>query len=552
MTQAADELAEQRRINAALEQSLSTRKRAEAALRASAELYRQVDERSPIGLALVALDGTFIRVNPALCALTGYSNDELLESSYQHLLYPQDAPAAAAYMAETRNGGVAYRELETRYVHRDKHVVWSLTAATLVRDAAGEALYFIVQIQDTSSRKLAEAAMREAQQALASTEAKSRFLATMSHEIRTPMNAIIGMMELLSLSTLNAEQLECVRVVQDSSESLLRVLNDILDYSKIEAGKLNLESVDFDLASQLASIVSLLGPEFKSKGVSLSTHVDTDIPAVVRGDPLRIRQILTNLVGNALKFTPSRGSVRVLVSVELRSGKALTVRFAIEDTGVGIPLALRDRLFVPFSQIDDSTTRKHGGTGLGLAICKQLVDLMGGRIGVASAASGGSSFWFTIPLQEGTAIAKVPEPTRELGEVRSVATPRPEKLLLAEDNEVNALLAVKQFKRLGFDVTVVVNGEEAVKAAATGRFDIIFMDCFMPVMDGLDATRQIRAQAASGQRRVPIVAMTANAQAEDRRECIAAGMDDYIAKPSSLAALRRVLAYWLPSAKHSS
>ncbi len=536
--------AEQLRLN---EREMSARKRAEAALRASSELFRQVEEQAPIGLALFADDGTFMRVNPALCALTGYSKDELLSTQYHVLLHPADHAAGLAYVAQIRLGTAVTKELETRYLRKDGDAVWSLMTVSVVKDDSGSTLYFIAQIQDITARKFIEQVVQRAQDsALSSMRAKARFLATMSHELRTPMNGIIGMLELLSLTPLDEEQLEYVEVVRASSISLLNILNDILDFSKIEAGKLHLENIDFDLTRHVRSVVALLAPQATAKGVTLTWRVECEAGTLVRGDAGRVGQILMNLIANAVKFTPGGGEVHVSVVAALTAGAATNhVRYTVVDSGVGIAEDLQDRLFQPFSQLDDSTTRKFGGTGLGLAICKQLVELMGGEIGFDKTVSSGSSFWFAIPFSTGKGAVRG-EALAEPLVTHVPVSPRNEKLLLAEDNATNALLAIKQFSRLGFGVTLVANGREAVAAVEGDRFDIVFMDCHMPVMDGLDATREIRRQAAAASSRIPIVAITANAQTEDREECLAAGMDDYMAKPSTLAGLQSMLERWLP------
>ena len=355
-------------------------------------------------------------------------------------------------------GKIPSYALEKRYVGKDGRVIWTLLNVALVRDDKGNPSYFIGQIQDISVRKASELAVVAAQKmVVAAAEGKSRFLATMSHEIRTPMNGIVGMTELLSLSKLDDEQERYVEVVRDSGQSLLRVLDDILDYSKIEAGKLELENLDFDLLEQIRSVAMLMELQFANKGVLQSTQVQPGLPVDLNGDPGRLRQILMNLVGNALKFTPPGGSVTISVAGDVRTGCDRAAAVFRDRHSLGIAGDARQRLFRPFSQADDSTTRKYGGTGLGLSICKQLVDLMGGEIEVDSSLGAGSTFWFVIPYQRGRRTERSTERRRHPnGRARPKAAARSERLLLVEDNEVNKLLATKQFETLGFNITVVV------------------------------------------------------------------------------------------------
>ena len=463
--EAAGRLEEQVRLNAVLKDDIAARTRAETALRASDERFRRVEENAPIGLALVDLDGFFIRVNPALCALVGSTKEDLLNRSFQSLMHPDDIVVTDAKDAITMiDDSFAKQQSERRYIHADGHVVWTLLNVSTVRDEDGAPCYFIAQIQDITSRIDAEFKILSAQRAVqAAAEAKARFLATMSHEIRTPMNGIIGMAELLALSNLTEDQSECIRVVRDSGRSLLRVLNDILDYSKIEAGKLTFSVADFDLRAQIRSIESLLGPQFAEKHVALAIDIDEAVGTEFAGDSGRIRQILINLIANALKFTPPLGSVRVTIAADAGATGAGALRFAVTDTGVGIEPALQDRLFQPFSQIDASTTREYGGTGLGLSICKELVHLMGGEIGVESTPGVGSSFWFTLPTLPSSQADAPPEAARVPIEP---ARARPERVLLAEDNEINTRVAVRQFSRLGFEVT---DGFERARGRRCGR-----------------------------------------------------------------------------------
>jgi CheY-like chemotaxis protein len=344
------------------------------------------------------------------------------------------------------------------------------------------------------------------------------------------------MTSLLLDTELSLEQQDYAETVRRCAESLLGIINDILDFSKIEAGKQDLETVDFDLRGVLDEVVDVLRETAARKGLAFFAAVDPEVPALVRGDPRRVRQILTNLVGNAIKFTAA-GEVSVEVTPAPEDDRRM--RFAVTDTGTGIEPDVQARLFQPFSQADSSTTRRYGGTGLGLAICKRLVDLMGGAIGVDSTPGRGSTFWFTIPLpaQKAPPIsAGVPAPGPDAGATAQTAS----RVLIAEDNPVNRKVAILLLEKLGCRVDAVGNGVEAVEAVQRTPYDLVLMDCQMPELDGYDATARIRALEGA-RRRVPIVGMTANALAGERERCLAAGMDDYIAKPLREVDLTAVL-----------
>jgi len=404
-------------------------------------------------------------------------------------------------------------------------------------------------VRDVTERKRAQAALleREAELALARDQAleasrlKSDFLANMSHEIRTPMNAVIGLTGLLLDSRLNTEQKEYAEAVRSAGEALLEIINDLLDFSKIEAGKLRLEVMDFELSAVVEEVVDLLGTEAHEKGLALTTQVHTDVPAFVRGDPGRLRQIVTNLVGNAIKFS-DHGEVAVRVKVAVGSPPAPSLRFEITDTGIGISPEGQRQLFQAFEQVDSSASRRHGGTGLGLAICKQLVEMMGGGIGLESVAGVGSTFWFTIPL----VMADTPQPaTVHKQEPTKYRRIRGGRILIAEDNPVNQLVAVRMLEKLGYRADVAANGSEAVDALTRIDYAAVLMDCQMPEMDGFEATREIRRRQTPAHR-TPVIAMTAGAAQEDRDRCFAADMDDYISKPVRTEKLGLVLARWVP------
>ena len=374
-------------------------------------------------------------------------------------------------------------------------------------------------------------------------EAKTRFLANVSHEIRTPMNGIVGMARLLQETPLGRDQREYADIIVSSARALLRIIDDILDSSKIESGAFDLDAVDFDVHQVVDEVVRLLRPEAEAKGLALSATLDTKVPDAVRGDPGRLRQALVNLVGNAVKFT-ERGAVTVLVEA-LEESPEHVLRFEVRDTGIGIDPAAQERLFKPFSQADGSTTRRFGGTGLGLAISRRLIELMGGRIEVTSAPGAGSTFAFTVRLGRAAPAAAAAPPGRSSSAPHVGA--RRGRVLVAEDNPVNQKVTARMLDHLGFDADVAETGEEAVAAARVKRYDLILMDGQMPGMDGFAATALIRGFEGPV-RRTPIVALTASAMRGDRERYLAAGMDDYLAKPISPEQLATVLERWAPAA----
>jgi PAS domain S-box-containing protein len=421
-----------------------------------------------------------------------------------------------------------------RYEHAvgQKVLSWSFFPMEDLRQVRAYGIDITANVELRKAKEAAEEAAR----------AKSIFLATMSHELRTPMNGVLGCTQLLQETALTEHQQELIVTMQRSAEMLLALVNDILDFSKIEADKMTLEVADVDLRSLVRDVVTLVAELARKKGLELTSTIADNVPAHFRGDPVRLRQILFNLVGNAIKFT-ERGSVWISVDLESSSQSKtdiVTIRWTVKDTGIGMQKEQQDRLFEAYVQAEASTARRFGGTGLGLMISRQLVGMMGGSISVESAPGLGSTFTYTTNLLP--AIVRAAMNPQEAPSAAQASESRgARRVLIADDNEINQVVACKFLQKLGYEVEVVPSGEGAVEALARANYDAVLMDCEMPDMDGYEATRCIRQGETTTSRRLPIIAMTGNASATDTQRCKDAGMDEVITKPVTLTTLRTTL-----------
>ena len=535
---------------------ITDRKQAEEALL----LTRFSMEHASEALFWMTPDARIVDVNEAACRALGYTREELLQLSVADCNPAFAGDHWAHYFADLRRCGSL--KFESEQCTKDGRLIPVEIVANHVQFGAVERnCSFVRDISErkqaevellASNRQLEEATARANQlatQAEMANAAKSEFLANISHENRTPMNGVIGMNALLLDTRLNPEQRHYAEAVRASGEAMLGLINNILDFSKIEANKLELEELDFDLANLLDDCATTLALQALDKGLALRCTTDPAVPTLLRGDPGRLRQILANLGGNAVKFTHA-GEVAIHVSTVNMTAEDVLLRFAVRDTGIGIPADKLGLLFDKFRQVDASINRRYGGTGLGLAISKQLAELMGGSAGVSSEEGKGSEFWFTARLAKQAPAAAPPPPataTHSPTDLLSLLDGRKVRILVAEDNITNQQVTLGLLKKLGLRADAVANGAEALKALSILPYGLVLMDVQMPVMDGIEATRQIRKlHPPTRNHQLPIIAMTAYAMRGDRERFLEAGMNDYVAKPVSLEALAATLGNWLP------
>ncbi|MGH7779178.1 MAG: ATP-binding protein [Candidatus Binataceae bacterium] len=520
----------------------SERRTFERELHENAAKFESVFRHSldPITIQRLA-DLKFIDVNDAFLRGSGYSRDEVLGHDPFELGMMPSASEMARLSASLAEHGKAHN-VEVWFRNRAGAITPTLTSASII--ALGSEDCVLAIIRDIAALKRAEAQIVAAGEAArTATRAKSAFLAGMSHEIRTPMNAMLGMADLLWESRLAPEQREYVRIFRTTGNSMLKLIDDILDLSKVEAGRLTLESADFDLRESIGNTIEALAIRAREKGLALTCEVDPAMPVIATGDALRLRQILFNIVGNAIKFT-ERGTVAVTVRSEARDDGGNAIQFAVADTGIGIPPDRSREIFEEFTQVDSSTTRKFGGTGLGLAIASRLVHLMGGSIEVASELGRGSTFRFAVPIVPAPlgAHASEPEPHAPVRSAPGATQWRALRILLAEDAEDNRVLIRAYLTKTRHVLDTAENGAAAVEKYRTGNYDLVLMDVQMPVMDGHCAARAIRDfERESGRSRTPIYTLTAFAFRDDAEKTRAAGCDGHLTKPIKKATLLALL-----------
>jgi PAS domain S-box-containing protein len=517
------------------------------------ERYFSFFQTSSDLMCIAGADGYFLKTNPAFTRTLGYSEEEFLAKPLVEFIHPDDRHPTGTEIERQLKGSCVTTNHENRYLCKDgtfRLLSWNAYFKEDDRLIFGTA-------RDVTEQKQIETELAAAKEsAEIASQAKSEFLANMSHEIRTPMNGIMGMAQLLEYTELSGEQREYLHVMRDSGEILLSIINDILDLSRIEAGKVELERREFSLRMNVGDVINTQLSLIHAKKLTITTDIPAEVPDNLAGDQFRLKQVLVNILGNAVKFT-ERGGINLAVSVEERQYDVALLRFAVTDTGIGIRPGVLEKIFAPFDQADTSTTRKFGGSGLGLSICKRLVELMGGEIRVESREGVGSTFHVLIPFA-------VNEVQLERRDRRATDSRSPAwegnllRILLAEDNESSLMFFETILRMSGHRVDSARNGTEVLDKWGQGEYDIILMDVQMPEMDGIEATRIIRERARERGGNIPIVALTAHAMREDRASLLKQGFDGYVTKPMKMKELNEEMRRCLstltasPSCRESS
>jgi PAS domain S-box-containing protein len=540
--------AELAKTNQALEAEIRDRARAQEALRESEERFRTAFEEAPFGMCLTALDGRFMQVNAALCQMLGYSRQELLEGAWQKLTHPDDMERSKQALKQFVQDLTSSVEFEKRYMHKHGNAIWVQLKISAVKNAHGAPAHFITHVEDITVRKRAETEMLRAMEAAqAASRAKSEFLANMSHEIRTPLNGVIGMTELVLDTDLTPEQREDLRMAKTSADALLTIINDILDFSKIEAGKLELDLIEFNLRDSLEETMKSFAARADHKGLELACDLRPGLPEFLIGDPTRLRQVITNLVGNAIKFT-EKGEVIVRVEGKAQQEGRACVHFSVVDTGIGIPADKQRLIFEAFTQADGSTARRYGGTGLGLSISSRLVKMMEGRLWVESEAGKGSAFHFTVDFRVPRGARVRPRPA-ELTVLEGL------QVLVVDDNPTNRRILGEVVSRLGARPTHTDGAAAALialqRAVDEGRaFQLILLDSQMPDVDGFDLAGQIKRNPEFAD--TAMIMLTSGGQRGDAARCRELGIAAYLTKPIALAELLQAIRYVLGPREEST